>query len=432
MVYRQTIQSCFSPSSGGLSDASYAPFLDAAEIAVGDLRAAAVAGRIGFLSHLSDQDDLSAIAAVAGDLRARFREVVILGTGGSCLGGQALVRLAQAADDVHASVPRLVFVDTVDPDRLVSLLAGAGLSDRAFVAISKSGATTETVAQLLLVIDAFRDDDAAAAGNLPLTIVTAPGDNPLRRIAASFGLVVLDHPPDVGGRFSALTVSGLLPALIAGLDGGALRRGAAHVTDALMTDPPREFAPALGAAVSVALLRHRGCTQTVLMPYADRLRPLAAWWRQLWAESVGKDGQGSTPIDALGPADQHSQLQLYLDGPADKMFTLLSVEDRDADLTVPEDLTNQPDLGYLSGRSLSDILSAMCRATTETLCAHDRPVREIRMTRLDEATMGALMMHFMIETVIAAHLLNVDPFDQPAVEDGKLRARAQLAAGAGQ
>jgi glucose-6-phosphate isomerase len=250
----------------------------------------------------------------------------------------------------------------------------------------------------------------------------------MRRLAASLDLTVLDHDPGIGGRFSALSLVGLLPAMIAGLDAEAVREGAALVLDPVLSGAaPEDCAPAAGAAIAIGLARHRFLTTSVLMPYVDRLAHFGLWYRQLWAESLGKQGRGTTPIRAIGTVDQHSQLQLYLDGPRDKMFTLIQLDVAGTGRAAQPGLASEPALGYLAGRTIGDLLDAEQRATAETLVRHARPVRVFRLDRLDERVMGALMMHFMIETIVAARLLEVDPFDQPAVEEGKVLARQYLA-----
>jgi glucose-6-phosphate isomerase len=220
----------------------------------------------------------------------------------------------------------------------------------------------------------------------------------------------------------------LLPALIAGLDAAALRQGAATVLEATLAAPaPRDAAPALGAAVSIALAERHDIAITVLMPYVDRLAPFGLWFRQLWAESLGKDGKGTTPVRALGVTDQHSQLQLYLAGPPDKLFTLVTLDQAGQGAILPPDLAGDRDLTYLAGRRMGDLLAAEQRATATSLIRNGRPTRRIRLARLDEPALGALFMHFMLETIIAADLLGIDAFDQPAVEEGKVLARQYLA-----
>jgi len=300
------------------------------------------------------------------------------------------------------------------------------LSDTVFLAVSKSGGTSETLSQLLVVIDRLRRALGEDLLDQHIVLVAEPGDSPLRKLGARFGLQALDHSPAVGGRFSVLSLVGMLPALAAGLDAAAVRRGAADVlAGAIASDGPSQ--PALGAAISVGLLHQKGITATVLMAYANRLAPFAAWYSQLWAESLGKDGQGTTPVSALGPVDQHSQLQLYLDGPADKMFTLIDIERGEGGRIDPE-LAELAGADYLAGHSIGDVVSALFKGTATTLVHNNRPTRIFELPRLDEAALGGLFMHFMLETLIAAKLLGVDAVNQPAVEEGKTLARATLAA----
>jgi glucose-6-phosphate isomerase len=203
-----------------------------------------------------------------------------------------------------------------------------------------------------------------------------------------------------------------------GLDVRSLREGARWV----LAHPA---SAAEGAGLHMALIRERGLRETVLWPYCDRLKTFGAWWRQLWAESLGKDGQGTTPVAALGPVDQHSQLQLFLGGPGDKLFTLMGVQS-DTGLSIPAEGAKRLGAAYLAGRPLSDLIDAEFRATGETLAAHGRAVRQCHIAKLDERAMGALMMHFMLETILTGRLMGVDPFDQPAVEEGKVLARKYL------
>jgi glucose-6-phosphate isomerase len=317
-------------------------------------------------------------------------------------------------------------MDNVDPDTFEALFGALDLRRTGIVAISKSGSTAETMTQFLIVLDAFGRRLASARPRI--AVITEPRDNVLRRLAAAHGLTVLDHDPGVGGRFSVLSLVGLLPALIAGLDAAAVRRGAASVLAPVLAGAsPEDIAPAIGAAIAVGLARTRDVGQTVLMPYVDRLADFGLWFRQLWAESLGKNGQGTTPIRAVGTVDQHSQLQLYLDGPQDKMFTVVLLDCARRGRVVPRALAGDPALAYLAGRTMGALMDAEGRATAETLMRRGRPTRLVRLAKLDAAVMGALMMHYMLETILAAHLLGVDPFDQPAVEEGKVLTRQYLA-----
>ena len=237
-------------------------------------------------------------------------------------------------------------------------------------------------------------------------------------------ILVLDHDPNIDGRFSVLSLVGLLPAMIVGLDGAAVRDGASEVLELALntTDSP----PAMGAALQVGLQR-KGLGQSVLLAYGERFKPFVKWYRQLWAESLGKQGQGTTPIDALGPVDQHSQLQLYLDGPRDKQFTILTLKRDGRGPVVDAALAIGLGQDYLAGRSIGDLVGAMQSATVDTLVGNGLPVRRLMAEQLDERTLGALLMHLMLETLFAADLMGVNPFGQPAVEEGKVLARQYLA-----
>jgi glucose-6-phosphate isomerase len=274
--------------------------------------------------------------------------------------------------------------------------------------------------------------DAGLEGRLPELVLglsepAKPGKrNGLRDLLAKHRIPLLDHDPGVGGRFSALTNVGLLPAAIAGLDIAALREGAAESLAPILAgaDPARVSA-AIGAALSVALAE-KAKPITVMMAYSDRLERFTRWWVQLWAESLGKDGKGSTPVGALGPVDQHSQLQLWLDGRPDKLFTVVTVDVGGKGPRIDAKLVAQGGEAALGGKTVGDLVAAQGRATADTLANNGRPVRTIHLPRLDEHALGALMMHFMLETIVAAQLLGVDAFDQPAVEEGKILARRYL------
>ena len=419
LPYRHLTETCFGAriAGAGLGKDAFAQALGEAGTVLDELRARPKSGDYALLRLPHRDDDLATLEAVAADYRERFDHVVVLGAGGSSLGGQTLCALARNTS------PRLHFADNIDPDSFAGLLDGLDRLATGFIAISKSGATAETLAQTLICIDWLGEDEAASH----MTAIVEPGNSPLRRLAERLAIVTLDHDPGIAGRYSVLSLVGLLPALIAGLDVRALRRGAAMVLDvAFNARNASACPPAVGAAIAVGLLREQNISQTVLMPYADALAPFGRWFRQLWAESLGKDGTGTTPIDALGATDQHSQLQLWLGGPHDKMFTLITLDRRGVGTMVPP--SGDEDLAYLKGRTLGDLMAAEQRATAETLAGNGRPVRLMQFKALDEQSLGALLMHFMLETIITAGLIDVAPFGQPAVDDGKALARAYLAA----
>ena len=213
-----------------------------------------------------------------------------------------------------------------------------------------------------------------------------------------------------------------------GLDVVAIRGGAGLALAPVLAKKKAADVPAaLGAALSVALAETKGKSIAVLMAYADRLERFTRWYVQLWAESLGKDGKGTTPIAALGPVDQHSQLQLFIAGPRDKLFTVITTDRAGLGPCIDKDLAKLAGEPGLGGKTIGDLVAAQGRATAETLAKNGCPVRTIHVPRIDEESLGELLMHFMLETIIAAQLIGVDAFDQPAVEEGKVLAKRYLA-----
>jgi glucose-6-phosphate isomerase len=416
MIYHQSIENCFPAAGGSALQETYANLLETASREVAVLR-----DRIAFLDLSSQKTDLHAANDLAQQHREDFEDVVVFGAGGSSLGGRVLCALADS------NSPRLHFVENIDPHTIATLFRRIDFLKTGFLVISKSGETAETLAQVLVTLDQFRTTLGEDRIREHMTMITGPGDSPLRALAERFRIRTLDHNPDLGGRYSALSLVGLLPAMIAGLDPVAVIEGATTARDAALdAGRPEENAPAIGAAISVALQRRFGVVSTVMMPYVDRLEDFSRWYRQLWAESLGKGGEGTTPISALGTVDQHSQLQLYLDGPADKFITVLLGPMVGEGPRVDPSLASDPRISYLAGHDLGDLMDVSGMTLVETLARHDRPVRTIRIDHIDEVALGALMMHFMLETVATSRLIGVDPFDQPAVEEGKALVRKHM------
>ncbi len=371
-------------------------------------------------------DDLAAAQPVVDSFCKDTSDVAVLGIGGSSLGGQALKSL----EAIGRKGPRVTFHDNPDPESWQAAMAGFDLKTARFIVISKSGATAETLMQALTAADAIEKAGGGKYLKHHFAIVTEPKPSPLRAFAQSIGAPILDHPAGIGGRYSVLSIVGALPALVMGLDVRALRSGAQAVLDnALSNSAAKDVPAAAGAALHHALAGEGRLRETVLWAYADKLATLSGWWRQLWGESLGKDGKGSTPVGAVGPVDQHSQLQLFRDGPGGALFTLLSTQTKGRGLVAPVERSNALGLNYLAGRAMGDLVDAEARATAQTLSRNRRPVRQIHVPMIDERSMGALMMHFMLETILMARLMGVDPFDQPGVEEGKVLARKYLEGG---
>ncbi len=407
MQYQQHLDGC--PTKSGANEAAQ----------LNDLRAAIDSGKVPALGVANESDDLPVIIAEAARIRDLAKDVLVIGTGGSSLGGRALAALRPGGN------PRLHFCDNLDGGRFADLLGRIDLTSTFLIGISKSGATAEVLAQVLMALPELEAAAGADGVAKQVLFITEPGPRPLRDLAGQWTIPVWDHHPDIGGRYSVFSSVGLLPAAIAGLDVALVRQSAKSVLINLGTDS----APVLGAATLNAFAEKNPAGTHVIMPYGEKLWPFTLWFRQLWAESLGKDGQGGSAAAALGPVDQHSQLQLWLDGPGGQFFTIITAplngHAARIDLEAARaDALN--DLLYLDGHSIDEVVAASAKATIETLRRHQRPVRVIELESLDEAGMGALFAHFMVETILVARAGGVNPFDQPAVDEGKRLTREYL------
>lgn len=435
----QSIDSALEKNIGahGVSADALTAVLGRAEAALETLRARHADGGLPLLRLPGRHDDLVATREAGRQLAIGASDIVFLGTGGSSLGGQTLAQLAGVAvPGVGAlrAAPRMHFMDNLDPETYGALLAKLPHSTTRYVAVSKSGGTAETLMQTIAALSAVKAEGLATRIPDIFLGLTEPAKagkpNGLRDLLSHHRVPILDHDPGVGGRFSVLSNVGLLPAAMLGLDIAAIREGAGlALAPVLAKKKASEVPAAAGAALAVALAESKGKSISVLMAYADRLERFTHWYVQLWAESLGKDGKGTTPIATLGPVDQHSQVQLFIAGARDKLFTVITLERAGLGPRIDRDLAALAGEPGLGGKTIGDLVAAQARATAETLAKNGCPVRTIHLPRLDEESLGELLMHFMLETIIAAHLLGVDAFDQPAVEEGKLLAKKYLTGG---
>jgi glucose-6-phosphate isomerase len=440
LPYTHSIAGCLAGTIGahGLSEAELGRWLNRLTPALADLQDDYRAYRLPLLRIAEETADVADAEAAFARLATDARVIVFFGVGGSSLGGQTLAQLGGwnvpgTADEAQKRRPRTRFYDNLDGDTLSAALSTFELDTARFIVISKSGGTPETLVQALAALAAVKA--AGLESKIPSLFlgVTEPKvaskANGLRTLFEAHGIPLLEHHTGIGGRFSVLANVGLLAAIARGLDPYAVRAGARQVVNALMAaKTPREFAPAEGAAMAVALARERGVRVHVMMPYADRLGRFAHWFAQLWAESLGKSGQGTAPIACQGPLDQHSQLQLFMDGPHEHLISIVRVPTSGRGPRVPGDLAAACGLDYLGGKAAGDLVAAQAHAVPEALGRAGRPVRTFDLVRLDEHALGALMMHLMLETILAGRLLGVDPFDQPAVELAKQITRQRVAA----
>ncbi|PYO49380.1 MAG: glucose-6-phosphate isomerase [Gemmatimonadetes bacterium] len=392
-------------------------------------------GTVGFVELGGDRELLNQVEGFAAKSRGKFDDVVILGIGGSALGPIALRTALRPSgwnmldDKARGGFPRLQVLDNVDPETIASLLNRVKLERTVFIVTSKSGGTAETMAQFLIVHD--RLASAKLDVSKQMVFVTDPKQGALRPLAERLNVPALDIPPTVGGRFSVLTPVGTLPAALIGIDVKSLLAGAAE-----MAKRCQSTELASNPAGVYAMLQWLADTQlkktiAVFMPYSDPLRDFADWFVQLWAESLGKkrpDGTsaGSTPLAALGATDQHAQVQLFMEGPADKTVTFVAIKERGVDVQIPAGFADVKELGYLTGHSLAELIAIEQRATAGALAKRGRPNMTIHLDRIDAAHVGQLMMFLEIATAYAGQLYGIDAFNQPGVELGKQFAYALL------
>ncbi len=344
----------------------------------------------------------------AAELAALSQQLIVIGTGGASLGAQAFCALAE-------ETTRVRFLENCDPVTLASFLRADG-ERTSWCIISKSGETVETLAAAVALIGHYGSELLRSR----VRVITASPESALGRLAAQQHWTVLPHAPALGGRFSVFSLVGMLPAAFAGLPVEAILRRAAHCLQHLL----EQNEPSLleHAAWFAANMDEK--PMQLLMAYADRLRAATQWYKQLWAESLGKDGKGGTPVTAIGAIDQHSQLQLYLDGPRDKLMTLWLPDMRGMGSPLPA--LPVAGLEFLNGHRFGDVMQATAEATATTMTAQGVPLRVLRGALTPE-TLAGWMARQMLETLLVAQLIGVDPYSQPAVETGKRQARAALA-----
>jgi glucose-6-phosphate isomerase len=370
------------------------------------------------------------VETIAQWAKGKFTDMVVLGIGGSSLGGYALLRalvnpywnqLPQAQRDGWL---RYHFVENVDADQIQALDATLDLKQTLFVVITKSGTTAETMSALIY----FRERLMATVGQQAwadhVVAITDPNKGLLRQLVSQWGIRSLSVPADVGGRFSVLSAVGLLPAALCGVPVQRLIDGVNHIMPAL-TSPVLRTNPAAQGAVIQHAFNQKGFTQSVFMPYSARLAAVADWYVQLWAESLGKavdlNGKtvhaGQTPIKAVGVTDQHSQVQLFNEGPNDKIITFIEVAQADATVGIPANTL--PGLEYLGGKTFNQLMNAEFMATRQALTDAHRPSWTLTLPAITPEVMGALLMMLQVQTALAGALMHIDPFNQPGVEAAK-------------
>lgn len=383
------------------------------------------------------QQDVSAILDMAAKVK-HVENFVVLGIGGSALGNIAVQSALNHPfyNDLPRSkrlAPKLYVIDNSDPDLNAGLIETLDPATTVYNVVSKSGTTAETMASFLTVRDHLAKTLGADALKSHIILTTDPSSGFLRQIGQREGWPMLDLPPTVGGRFSVLSTVGLLSAAVTGIDIKALLAGAAYGYQ-IASNPDVMRNPAAVAAMVNLACANQGQNMVVMMPYAHRLRHVADWFAQLWAESLGKRydlngavvNVGTTPIKALGATDQHSQVQLYVEGPFDKLVNFIAVDQYQSTVTIPPAYADLEGVSYLGGHTFNALIQAEQQATEIALNDAGRPNITHHMPAVNAFTLGQLFMLFEMQTAIAGALLNINTFDQPGVEAGKIATYALL------
>jgi glucose-6-phosphate isomerase len=385
----------------------------------------------GTFANTFRRPEVDQVRELAASLKGRFEDFVLIGIGGSTWGTIAL----QAAlchgwwndnAELRAGHPRFHVLDNSDPDALRELLEQIDPARTLVNVVSKSGTTAETAANFLSLAERFRQD-LGEGWKSHFVLTTDHGDGLLQRIGREEGLALLPIPPKTGGRFSLLSAVGLFPCEMLGIDTDRLLAGAEAITLDAMNAPLEENRTLQAAAATYSFFQS-GPNINVLMPYARRLRHVADWYVQLWGESLGKKynkaGQvvhsGSTPLGALGAADQHSLLQLFMEGPKDKLVSFIRLEAFGGAAPIGRAFEQHEAIAYLAGQDMSRLINAEQESTAEALKAEGRASRTISLPELDAYWLGQLFQFFMLETFFNGELMGINTFDQPGVEAGKV------------
>ena len=390
------------------------------------------AGQYAFMDMPSY--DTASIKEFAGKARGRFENFVTVGIGGSSLGAVALYHalkhpfrnLLRSTDDNRL---KLFFADNVDPDFIKGMFDAAPPELTLYNIITKSGSTSETMGTFLVVKNLL-EKAVGEAWKEHVVITTDPEKGDLRRLVRSESLTSFEVPEGIGGRFSVLSPVGLLPAACAGINIDRLLSGAGAMAERLAKAPVLQNPACIYGLIHYLLDTVKGKNITVMMPYSNALYSLADWFRQLWAESLGKkhalDGKivhvGSTPVKALGVTDQHSQIQLYVEGPNDKVLTIISVKRFSNTVFFHADFQDYDSLSYFAGHTMNDLIAAECNGTLYTLRKSKRPAIRVIFPEITPYTVGQFIFAYELMTVFTGALYNINPLDQPGVEAGKVAA----------
>ncbi len=367
----------------------------------------------------------------ASMVEGRFDNILVLGIGGSALGGLAVTEALLKpywnllTKEERNNFPRIFFLDNIDPDSINGLLSILDLKKTLVNVITKSGSTAETMAQYMVLKDLL-EKELGDDYRKNIVVTTDKNVGILKQLADQEGYKTFIIPDDVGGRFSVFSAVGLLPMALVGLDIDEITNGIKDMDLALKNIDIHQNIAAQNALIHYLMDTKKGKKLSVMMPYSSRLKYVSDWYVQLWAESLGKEydrngnkvNVGPTPIKSVGATDQHSQIQLYNEGPNDKLINFIRVKEFDTTLDIPK-IFEYTSIGYLGGKTINDLINAEADATKVTLSDHSRPTVTITLPKINGYYMGQLLYMLEVQTAIAGELYNIDTFNQPGVEQAK-------------
>ena len=366
------------------------------------------------LNILKDRDLLEYTIEQTKKFKKNKNFFVVFGTGGSNLGARALINI------LIDQPKNILFFDNIDPLFFQNQIINLDINTTGFIIISKSGTTPETLSQFGSIINIAKERNILEILFNNSLVVTEFKESPLFNIAKKNNCNLLEHKKDIGGRYSIFSNVGMIPAILAGLDVKKIHLGALKVIE------KKDFIDSFKFAQIFKFCSSNDYLSNVIMTYSDGLNYFGKWYLQLWAESIGKKNKGVTAIHAIGTTDQHSQLQLYLDGPKDKFFTFIKSNYQRKGLKIDDQIMRDESVNYLINKTMGDLMHAEQNATIDTFKLNNFKFREILLSDINEETMGALMAKSIIETIAACIYFDVDPFDQPAVEQGKILTKKYL------
>ncbi len=373
-----------------------------------------ICNQLPALNIVRDDSLLEYTIEKAERFKKNKKNFVVFGTGGSNLGARALINMC-------IDQPKnILFFDNIDPLYFQNQIKNLDIKNTGFIVISKSGSTPETLSQFGSIINIANQKNYLKLLYSNTLIITEFKDSPLYNIAKNNNCHLLEHKKNIGGRYSIFSNVGMIPAILAGLNVKKVHQGAIKIIE------KNNFINAMKFAQIFKFCSSNKFLSNVIMTYSDGLSYFGKWYLQLWAESIGKQNKGITALHAVGTTDQHSQLQLYLDGPKDKFFTFIKGNYKNKGLKIDSETMKAESVHYLVNKTMGDLMHAEQDATTDTFKLNNFKYREIFLSEINEESMGSLMAESIIETIAACIYFEVDPFDQPAVEQGKILTKKYL------